>query len=442
MTNPQGLHLVWADTGGVTDPTDVKYQTGWIAEIPTFQNFNYVLQGLDKAKLSYAESDSYPWQDFIAYQAGARVRAGNIVHTCITAHNDVTGSNPQNPVLDVTNSYWVAGTVYSGQADAYTNLLPKEGLKLDRIKSRTTTELWESNDLTILNKSALLALNVEGVTYDNLVFGNVRGKLMVYNAANVTDPNSVDLAADGWKIYHEGNKPTQSDVAGTIPDAPADGKAYTRRDNNWAVDEGVTTINAMTVSGVAIVGGTINQLQDSGNFTTPDAGSVDVNTIMYLELSEIHKNKTPTVTAFAGNLFRNSLGTDNVLNFIGPALVELVSNGVDEWAVFERAKDGLDGTDAATGVIPYTVNGILTAGGVNNQLRDSGTFTMPLANSVDVDSILVVELPDTYSAQTPSIIRGGTDFLEDKDSATHVDLNFLGAAKLTFTSDGVSTWSL
>ncbi len=102
----------------------------------------------------------------------------------------------------------------------------------------------------------------------------------------------------------------------------------------------------------------------------------------------------------------------------------------------------MDGTDAATGVIPYTVNGILTAGGVNNQLRDSGTFTMPLANSVDVDSILVVELPDTYSAQTPSIIRGGTDFLEDKDSATHVDLNFLGAAKLTFTSDGVSTWSL
>jgi len=441
MTNPQGLHLIWADTGGVTDPTDTKYQTGWEAEIPTFQNFNYVLQGLDKAKLSYAESDVYPWQDLIAYQAGARVKAGNIIYTCITTHNDAAGSNPQDPIADVTNSYWVAGTVFSSNASAYSNLLPKEGVKLDAVNVRTSTELWESNDLTLLNKNSIIALNVEGITYDNLIFGNVRGKLMVYNAANVTDPNSVDLNADGWSIYHEGNKPTQADVAGTIPDAPADGKAYTRKDNNWAVDEGVTTVNPMTVSGETITGGVINQLRDSGSFTAPAANSVDVNTIMYIELSDNYKTKTPSVTADGGDLFRNSTGTDNVLNFIGPALVELVSDGVSEWAVFERAKDGLDGEDASHKLIPHTINGFVITGGVINQIRDSGTFTIPLANTVEADTILVVELPDKYSDQTPMLIRSGTDLVEDKDG-TDTSITWVGAARLTLTSDGVTTWSL
>ena len=441
-----GLNLVWASTGGVTNPTDVKYQLGWEAEIPTFQNFNYVLQGLDRAKLSYAESDIYPWQDFIAYQAGTKTKVGNIVFHCVTSHNDAAGTNPQDPLLDVTGSYWVTGIVFSGIADAYDNLLPKEGVKIDQVNIRTTSNLWESNDLTLVNKSSVLALNLENAAYDNLLFGNVRGKLAVVNVANLTDPDSQSLLPSvnplSYEIYHQGNKPTQADVAGTIPDAPANGKAYTRKDNNWAVDEGVTTVNPMTVSGECTTGGVVNQFRDSGSFTTPAANSVPVNTVMYLELSDNYRTKTPSVTAFAGDLFRNSLGTDTVLNFVAAAYVELVSNGVDEWAVNERAADGIDGVDASTGVLSYTVNGILVAGGVNNQLRDSGTFTMPLASSVPANTILVVELPQTYSAQTPTVIRGGTDFLEDDASSTHIDVDWLVAGKLTFTSNGVDKWSL
>ena len=237
MTNPQGLHLVWADTGGVTDPTDIKYQTGWVAEIPTFQHFNYVLQGLDRAKLSYAESDVYPWQDLIAYQAGAKVKAGNKVYHCVTTHNDAAGSNPQDPLLDNTGSYWVTGIVFSGLANAYVNLLPKEGFKLDQVAIRTSTNLWESNDQTLVNKNCVTAMNLESGSYDNLLFGNVRGELVVVNVGNDTDPDSRTLVpannVDSHKIYHEGYKPTQADVTGTIPDAPANGKIQGRQDNNW-----------------------------------------------------------------------------------------------------------------------------------------------------------------------------------------------------------------
>ena len=92
-------------------------------------------------------------------------------------------------------------------------------------------------------------------------------------------------------------------------------------------------------------------------------------------------------------------------------------------------------------VIPQTVSGTLTAGGRINQLRDSGAFTLPLANSVTADTILVVELPDRYNAQTPTVTRSGSDTITDRNGTDTV-INFVGAAKLTLTSDGVSDWSL
>ncbi len=241
MTNPVGLHLVWAASGGVTDPTDIKYQQGWIAEIPTYQNFNFVLQGLDKAKLAYAESDVYPWQDFIAYSTGARVRRNNRIYQCITAHNDSNGSNPRDPSTDTTNSYWVSGVVFSSKANPFENLHTKEGIKFDEVNTRTSTNLWESNDVTISNNNNVIALNCLGATHDNLLLTNARGILAVVNVGNTTDPDSQSLLpsanANSHAIYHEGNKPTQSDVSGTIPDAPSDGNAHGRKNGNWVVVE-------------------------------------------------------------------------------------------------------------------------------------------------------------------------------------------------------------
>ena len=94
-------------------------------------------------------------------------------------------------------------------------------------------------------------------------------------------------------------------------------------------------------------------------------------------------------------------------------------------------------------VIPQTVSGTLSAGGQINQLRDSGAFTIPLANSVTADAILVVELPRKYTNETPSATVSGSDNLEDENGDDPDGIiNWAGAAKLTLTSDGVDTWSL
>lgn len=92
-------------------------------------------------------------------------------------------------------------------------------------------------------------------------------------------------------------------------------------------------------------------------------------------------------------------------------------------------------------VLPQTVTGTLTVGGRINQIRDSGSFTLPLASGVDADTILVVELPDKYKAQTPVITRAGSDTITNS-TGTDTSITFAGAAKLTLTSDGVSDWSL
>lgn len=93
-------------------------------------------------------------------------------------------------------------------------------------------------------------------------------------------------------------------------------------------------------------------------------------------------------------------------------------------------------------VIPQTVSGVLTAGGVLNQIRDSGTFDLPPADGFDADVILVVELPDTFKAKTPTITRDGvTDLIRNGDGTDTV-ISFVGAAKLTLTTNGVNEWSL
>ena len=90
-------------------------------------------------------------------------------------------------------------------------------------------------------------------------------------------------------------------------------------------------------------------------------------------------------------------------------------------------------------VIPHTGGGVLTAGGEENQLRDSDSYTVPLATSVDANTVCIVTLPNTYEASTPTITRTGSDLFENADG-TDTDIAILGAVKLILTSNGEDKW--
>lgn len=327
MTTPVGLELVWADAGGVSDPGDAKYQLGWISEIPTFQNFNHVLQALDKAKLAYAEKNVYPWQDKINYQAGAKVERNGKLFCCINPHNDLTGTNPQDPDLDNTNSYWVNGSVFSSLVDAYLNLKQADGLLIDKVQSRATSNTWLSNDVTIRNLSNIISLNTSNASYDNLLFGNVQGNMVIVNVDTAVNPDGrsliPSLANKSYKVYHEGNKPVQTDISGTIPTEPQTGKLYGRRNGSW-VEVTTTTVSIAPPPPVEGIGHSWYNLDDGRLYIDINDGDssqwVPTSPPVVPDLSELRAD-IDTNTADISNIFGNSLFNSYGYQIFGSGLI-------------------------------------------------------------------------------------------------------------------------
>ena len=253
MTIQSNLPLIWAETGGgsggVSDPGDAKYSTGWVAEIPTYQNFNFVLQNHSKNFLVLAEGGTFKWEDDIEYFPGAQVIQGTTLYTCIAQHTNV------DPTTDSTHSYWVLGYAYGTNS---ANLTYKEGLYIYDVNSRGTTT-WDGNDITLQNSNALIALNTQNGS-NNLVFGNVSGDLVVQNVATTTSPDGRSLTGNN-KVFHQGHPPIQSEVLGTIPENPSNGLLYGRKDSSW-VEVSATKVQEFPPQPVAGNGNGWYNLQD------------------------------------------------------------------------------------------------------------------------------------------------------------------------------------
>jgi hypothetical protein len=111
------------------------------------------------------------------------------------------------------------------------------------------------------------------------------------------------------------------------------------------------------------------------------------------------------------------------------------------WKLAVAIDPVLDPIVAATNtVIPQTGGGALTALRTN-ELRDSGAYTLPLANTVLVNQTIIITLPSRYGLSTPTVTASGSDTITNIDG-TDTSITFAGAAKLNLTSDGVDNWSL
>jgi len=226
MTDQTNLDLIWASSGGVTDPGDTKYATGWVSEIPSYQNFNFVLQAMSSNILSLAEKGTYNWEAGIDYEVGASVTESGEKFYCIT-------SNLGNaPSTDTTSSYWIKTPFYGVPSGA-----PKkeQGLALRQVNSRTGTS-WTSSDITIDNEQALIQLNTANAGQTNWLLGNVSGSLVAVDAGTSVTADGRSLVPSttySHKIFHEGNLPTASQISGVVEEAPIDGMIYGRNNEQW-----------------------------------------------------------------------------------------------------------------------------------------------------------------------------------------------------------------
>ncbi|MEE9382835.1 MAG: hypothetical protein V3V08_05415 [Nannocystaceae bacterium] len=109
------INIPWADTGAVTDPGASKTADGWIAEIPTHQNFNWILNRADEAIQNAQETGVEPWHALVIFQDHAlTVGTDGIVYKSQQATN-----TNHNPVGD-DGTWWrplvatsdIGGSVY------------------------------------------------------------------------------------------------------------------------------------------------------------------------------------------------------------------------------------------------------------------------------------------------------------------------------------------
>jgi hypothetical protein len=113
------------------------------------------------------------------------------------------------------------------------------------------------------------------------------------------------------------------------------------------------------------------------------------------------------------------------------------------WKLAVAIDPVLDPVIAATNtVIPQTGGGLLTALRTN-ELQDSGAYTLPLANSVLINQIIEISLPDEFKAFAPVVSRAGSDTISYSGGTdTSIAFDSGSSVSIKLTSDGISDWRL
>lgn len=115
IQKPSNLNVIWADAGDKIKPDDSKIHTGWLAEIPTRQNFNWLDGRQDQFIAHVNQRGIAEYDPTTPYLGGKSYVQGSdgVIYFCF--NTDVTGTDP---VTDTTNTYWqeafVTAEGYSG----------------------------------------------------------------------------------------------------------------------------------------------------------------------------------------------------------------------------------------------------------------------------------------------------------------------------------------
>lgn len=191
------------------------------------------------------------------------------------------------------------------------------------------------------------------------------------NAENTVVSGTVDYSAKHWAAK----------AAGTVTTA--------------LVGSNAATVTPHTGGGVLLPNGKVNQLRDSSNYTMPAANSLIADSRLIIELPDLYKNERPTVAPSGADLFINSNGTDTSLAFIGAAYVELVTDGVNRWAVYMWSNNGINGADSLTAVSSVagkTGAVTLTAADVNlGSVNNSSDVNKPVSTATQIALNLKVD---------------------------------------------------
>ncbi len=108
----------WADTGAITDPGAVKNAAGWIAEIPTHQNFNWLLNRADQAVSFNQSAGLEPWHTLIIYTDN-----GFTVGSDAVVYQSQQGANLNHQPVGDDGTWWLPYEIAGGMRANISGLL-------------------------------------------------------------------------------------------------------------------------------------------------------------------------------------------------------------------------------------------------------------------------------------------------------------------------------
>jgi hypothetical protein len=102
LINKPDYSEIWASGGSIVEPSDVKKQTGWTAEVPPYQWENWIQNRQDQMLAHINQHGIAVWDAETEYQSGKSYVQGSngLIYVALQTHTN------QNPVTDVSNVYW------------------------------------------------------------------------------------------------------------------------------------------------------------------------------------------------------------------------------------------------------------------------------------------------------------------------------------------------
>lgn len=134
-TSKPSITFPWASGGAIVAPSDVKIQTGWTAEVPPFQWENYLQNRQDNGLLHLFQKGISVWSATENYYFTVNGERSYVQGSNGIIYVALAPSLNQNPVTDVSNTYWRIYTPYGGvlairQFTATTTYVPTVGTRL------------------------------------------------------------------------------------------------------------------------------------------------------------------------------------------------------------------------------------------------------------------------------------------------------------------------
>lgn len=161
ITKPTDINKIWSSGGDIIAPSDTKIASGWSAEIPPRQYFNYIDNKQDQAIAHINQFGICVWDSGTEYQADKSYVQGptdGAIYRCVQTHTN------QNPETDVTDTYWALAFATAGEFYNKTEADVKYLVKANNLSDLTNTATARTNLSVYSQAQTYTKTEVDGKT--------------------------------------------------------------------------------------------------------------------------------------------------------------------------------------------------------------------------------------------------------------------------------------